>query len=538
MKCAYCGKNNKKGALVCKRCGIALPVPPPDHEHEHDEGARDIPPEAAENAAAPAGEANEGKKPDEGKKRFPLAAAIALCSAFIAVLVIFAPMLAGGSRFILPAKNAYSRSGDGALFFGGDVVPPFDSAPACSEISTNGSVACILDISHTLLISTEGKTRVAAKEVFSYVLSAGGDAVVYRDNNGLLWRAETKDEIAAPVCLCSSAVDEAYAVSPNGGTVLYSADGKLILWNGSTKELCEGKTAVSVSNGGAYIYAYSPAENALYSINKRGRETFLRANLYGYIYLNFDHDEIAFTTMSGPGIFITMCSLRGREPIEVLNSDSAVYPVVPVTGVLKLETPDDMRNFSEVVSGEAAPVRTVYTCPMKHFEGRYFHGAGLVKFSAKGSEQVDPVYCPDAVSSANGKTVVYKNDGKLRKYTSGAEASEILAENVSFFRASSNCGTVWYLDGAGALHCLNGASDTLISPAVNDAFAITPNGREAVFCIAGSLFSNKGGKAKATTAYDVKNAIIVFADSNGFYMLTEKGWTKAPKDGQKIDLTK
>ncbi len=537
MKCAYCGKNNKKGALVCKRCGIALPVPPPDHEHEHDEGARDIPPEAAENAASPAGEANEGKKPDEGKKRFPLAAAIAAGAVIIAAAVIAALLLGGGNTFILPAKNAYSMSEDGALFFGGEVIPPFDSGTACSELCTNGSAACILN-GETLYLSTEGKTRAVAKEVSSYVLSAGGDAVVYRDNNGLLWRAETKDEIAAPVCLCSSAVDEAYAVSPNGGTVLYSADGKLILWNGSVKELCEGKTAVSVSNGGAYIYAYSPAENALYSVTKRGRETFIRANLYGYIYLNFDHDEIAFTTMSGPGIFITMCSLRGREPIEVLNSSSEVRPVIPTTGVLKLETPDDMRNISEVVSGEAAPVRTVYTCPMKHFEGRYFHGAGLVKFSAKGSEQVDPVYCPDAVASANGKTVVYKNDGKLRKYTSGAEASEILAENVIFFGASSNCGTVWYLDGAGALHCLNGASDTLISPAVIGSFAIRPNGREAVFCVAGDLFSNKGGKAKGTTAYDVNNAVNVFADSNGLYMMTENGWTKAPKDGQKIDLTK
>lgn len=528
MKCAYCGKENKAGTLVCKRCGIALPVPPPpagEHDHCEAEGAAD--PEAAHGQEAPD---NGSERLSEGSgskgRKSPLAAAIAAVIALGALIALLASTLGSGKKTVLPGRNAFSvygSEGGAALFQNGDeiTVPGFELVRAV--LSTDGSVACMLAEDGSLFTAGKEGTRAIAKGVQSFVLSVSGAKVVYRDENSLLWSADIKNSTEAPVCICSTPVDEEYAVSPGGETVSYSADNKLYIRNDSVKEAAEGLKAVSVSDGGSFVYAYSPAENALYSVGRRGKAEYIRSNIQGPVYLNRAHDEIVFSIESGEGIVITMCSMRGKEPYEVLNSSSPAYPVMPVSGILK---------------EESAASFEVYTTPFNNFEGRYFAGASLVKYSAKGSSVLEPEECFGAVSSNNSKTVVFINAGKLKKRVSGASASESLAESCTRFLSSTDCRTIWYVDRAGALHCLNGTSDGLITPAVIEDLAITPNGKSAVFTIAGSVFMNKGGAAKNSLAYEGLTAAAVFADGQNLRVLTEKGWEKLPSKGNKIDLTK
>ena len=529
MKCAYCGKNNKQGALVCKRCGIALPVPPPPVRGEGEDapnGGDHIPPEGMNGGGSINIEPGNGN--GKKTKRVRIAGIAAALAALIALVAVILSLAGSGNGTVFPVKKAYSvflANEWATVFYKGEDVTPVNFNIEKTMLCSDGSVVCMLaDNGSDLFVSREGETRDIAKEVNSFTLCVKGNKVVYTDKKGLLWIADTKDSSAAPICVCSSPVENEYAVSPNGGTVLYSVGGKLFCWNGSSKELVDGMTAVSVSDGAGCIYAISNSDNALYAVSKRGKKTFIRSNLIAGVYLNQAHDEIVFSTDAGAGKIITMCSMRGKEPREVLNSSEEVVPVIPVNCIMKAEN----QTYAEV-----------FTTPFKHFEGKYFAGASLVKFSAKGSAVIEPVKCHDAATSKNGKTVIFINGSTLKRRTEGEASAETLAENCEDYIASTDCRIVWYTGfDNGSLYCLNGTVKELISPATIWGYAVTPDGKTAVFRIGGSVFCNKGGTPKNTFAYEGLTVEKVFADRNGVRIKTEKGWDKLPSGGKRIDLTK
>ena len=103
MKCAYCGKNNKDGALYCKRCGIGLPPSPPPGGPDKAAGdpgtaiAEPLPnaydAQPAPQPVAAAAKASDKKRASKAKKQFIAVVAVLLliAAAVLAIVIAVSP---------------------------------------------------------------------------------------------------------------------------------------------------------------------------------------------------------------------------------------------------------------------------------------------------------------------------------------------------------------------------------------------------------------------------------------------------------------
>lgn len=542
MKCAYCGKKNKPGALVCKRCGIALPVPPPPEPIGAD-GTRANVTSVTVGEEAPPSEKAKGltgikDKLSSAKAKKPAligVAAVLLAAAALALLIL---CLSGNNGITLPKKNGYTVMGSPAgIFYQGENASPEGFEANIVRSSIDGRSAALTTGNGTLFSLSKGESQAVAKDIADLRVSVDGSRLIYRDASELLWSYEINGSQKAPVCICNEAVAPGFTISPDGKTVLFMkrSDSKLcLLSGGKIREVGDKLYPVSVSNGGKHIYAYSDAENALYYVTKKGRSSYIRSNIIGDVFLNNAHDEIVFSIRSGDDIVITMLSRAGSEPLEILNSSEPVAPVLPVSAL--------------TVRDELLTHHTV-TCPFKSFEGKLFSGGALIRYSAKGSTVLEPNSVENAIASDDYRTVLYMTDGGLAKRTVGSDAAaDRIAESCSYFECSTNCNTVWYVGGDGSLHYLKGSRDTLIAPNIylpadpdgdiTKTLAITPDGKSAAFISNGTLCTNKGGNPKQTFAYPGTNCDCFACSRYGVFIFSADGWKKLDTQGEKTDLTK
>ncbi|MBO4848829.1 MAG: PD40 domain-containing protein [Clostridia bacterium] len=505
MKCSYCGKNNRQGALVCKRCGIALPPSPPPAEARRD----------ADGEADP--------KPLRARRHASIGLIAVLAAAAAIAALIF--VLASNGGVTLPGRNSYSVCSN-AVFHNGETVVPEDSAILSAETSVDGRRAAIHTEDNSLFTAYRGETSLVARSVSCYALSSDGKAVAFLDLNSLLWLCDCTGRELTPICICNDYVDTAFAISPDGKTLLFNKQGdpKLYLYSRSRiKAIGDGLVPVSVSDGGSRIYAYSPSENALYYLTKKGKATFLRSNIGSDIFLNRKHNEIVFSTIAGDNIVITMVCADGGEPAEIRNAAAAVSPVIPVSGIVMR---DQFAAFS------------ISTCPFRSFDKKLFAGDGLVRYiPGKGSVVISASICTAAAATDDYGTVFCLEDGGLsRMIVRNKGASSVIADDCVSFRISANGSAVWYTDGAGALHYRKGGKDAVIAGDVSD-YVVSSSGREAVFIAGDLLCSNRGGNPKQTLLYG-KAASDLFSDANGFYVFNEvEGWTKLPESTGKKDIS-
>ena len=511
MKCAYCGKKNRPGAVVCKRCGIGLPVEPPEKSggitRSVDPASSDAPEEA------PAGQAavSSGKKKSLWK---PVVGVIAVLAAiaFIAAVILG---IANSSGVILPARRSYTVHSDG-VFYAGESVSPNEAGIFSAITNLDGTRCGILCSNGYLYFCSGGEQRLIAKEVNCFTVSANGKHLVYMDEGRLLWSCDTTKSDNAPVCVCSDPVESGFVVSPDGKTVLLNKqnDQKLyMVYNGKLTELGEGLVPISASNAGKNIYCYSPAENSIYYTSRRGKPAYLRSNIVRDVYMNSEHNELVFSADAGQGIIITMISVAGKEPVEIRNSGDAVFPVLPVSCIEKKDV------FS---------THTVFTCPVKSFDGKLFAGSGIVKYSAKeGSTVIDPTDCEQALATDDYGTVYFLSGGALSRMTvkEGGTPDRIV-DGCRGFTISTNGTYVWYLDGDGALHCRKGTRDNVIASSA-EGFAVSPNGRSAAFIKGGKVYVNKKGTPSHTYVFEGVYANDVAADAKSLFAKTNSdGWTK------------
>ena len=506
MKCSYCGKNNKPGAVVCKRCGIGLP---PDPSMK----AEDASPERLSSLEP------NGKKANEGSKKKAVLIAIAVIMALLA-LAIAVFVLTRPGNVVLPVKNAYTVNGT-AVVYGGEPIVPETTRIAFAKAAPDGSRAGMLCENGSLYVCHKGENRMLAKDVTDFTVTSDGKHIVYIDRSGMLWIVDCSKAENAPVSISNDRVQPGFAVSPDGNTVIFNkaADETLYIYmKGGVKKLADKMSPVAVSNGAKIIYAYSPADNSLYSVSKRGKTAFIRNGLTNDMYLNASHDEIVFSTEAGEGIIVTMLCVKGREPVEIYNSDAPVAPVLPVSGVASEDLPG------------------IITCPFRSFSGVAFDGSALVKYVKKaGTVTLEGKPC---TAAANDKySILYFNaDGSLFSREMNAEASESVASGCAEFNISADGKTVWFLDDSGSLKHIYKGAETLIANNV-DEFEILANGKEAMFRSSGSIYLNKGGNVKKTFVFEGVSTNDIISDAKGFYILLSSGdWQKLEEGGKKIDL--
>lgn len=526
MKCAYCGKNNKAGALVCKRCGIALPLPPPENQSQTTtELQKTVEPASGGSTGTSFAEPSKKSGKKLSKKAGLVIALLIICVAAAAVISLVVVINSG--NIVLPAVNGYVSYND-AVFYNGEQVIPDESGTVGGMIDLNGARAAVLTLSGNLYSCSKGENKLAAKKVESFCVSVDGRHIVYTDENDLLWSFDCKDSESAPVCICNNAVKTGYAVSPDGKSVLFAkaTDSTLYAFiDGKLRTLEEGHVPVSISNGGKHIYSYCEADNSIYYFNARGKMAFVRSNLGTDIFLNSKHDEIVFSTNSGNGIIQTMISVRGGEAVELCNSDSAVYPVLPAYSIT---VPSAIEYFA------------IATCPFKTFDGKVFAGSKLVSYSKKtGAAELDNDHADHACASSNYKTVFYVANNKLLKRNiSGSEPAQTVAGDCESFIISSNGKIVWYVDLGGVLHCVNGTNDNTIAVGV-EKYRPTMNGKNAVFVCSGALYMNKGGRPGSTYScggYLAEDLLVAANDL--FFRSEQNGWMKAETMGKSMDLSK
>ena len=516
MKCAYCGKHNKDGAITCKRCGMALPLTPPPVRNDggdDDLGSVDI------GSGGPSGNKSSGKR-----------TLVAVCAALLAILLcaLIIALAGRGGNYISPVSGAYNVTDGTAVFRkGAPVLPELKIADAKTDMS--GGKVAVLAENGELYCLPERDTPVA-RNVASFTLSRNGKYLIYKDVNGLLWSHACAKKDGAPVCICNSVVKDGYAVSPDGKSVAYCVEGDPVMHlfsSGKYKELGEGFEPVSVSNGAKHVYAYSAKDNALCYINRRGKSVILRSGLRGGVCLNSTHEEAVFTCGFGGNAdsdrAVTLISVNGAEPKEIADSVSGLAPVIPVGAVC--------------MSGSGAQGAVTY--PVKSFNNAYFAGGKLVKYSFRdGTVTIDGAGdCGSAVANKAFDHVYYLNGARLMSLSTKGKtiSTETLAENCAGFRISGSGSVQWYLTGEGDLMYRKGSAEKLIAKDVTD-LVVTPSGKEALFISGGRLCSNTGGNPKRSFVYE-GTASALAADASGLYCRTDAGWMKLDGGGKKLDLT-
>ncbi|MBO4384626.1 MAG: hypothetical protein J5854_04320 [Clostridia bacterium] len=526
MKCSYCGKNNKPGAVVCKRCGIALPLDPPAAKPFSDST------ELVETGTVI--DAEEVRMPDHDNdvkgrkvKLSKKTAAVMACAVLFAVLltaVIILVAVNAGS-IILPGNNSYTVTGD-AVIYNGDAVRPDGELTLDAVSSFDGTKVALRVRGGSLYVCSKGAYRLVTGNAKEYTISSGGQYIVFIDDAGLLWSSDVKDESSAPICVSNDAVNSGFAVSPDGKSVLYvkRSDSTLYAYvNGKVREIGQGFEPVSISDGGKYIYCYRLADNSLYYVNKRDKQTFVRSNVNGEVFLNSRHDEIVFSADSGNGITATMVCVRGGEAKEILLSDGAVMPVLPVSA----------RKILSPVSRFL-----IASCPVKSFDNKLFCGAKLLSYSFKTGAGILAADPAAAKASDNYSKALYVSGGKLYAMNVKSGESDKLADSCAEFTLSSNGRIVWYIDLDNSLHAIKSGSDQLIAHGV-DSFTVLPSGREAAFLSGGSLYYNKSGKPAQSYVFEGIDAIATVSDARGHYYKTQDGvWKKLGTGGKRVNLSK
>lgn len=521
MKCAYCGKNNKDGAITCRRCGMALPLPPP--KRNESEGPGDD--------LGSIGGGSLGKNTGKSKKR----TLIAVCAAALAVLVCACIIALAGKpgNMITPVSKPYSVIDGAAVYKNGVSALPAGFEAAAAETNLDRSAAGILSGDGALCCLPDF-TVPFARNVESFSVSSNGKYVVYRDANGLLWSFRCSKKTEAPVCICNGVVEKDYAVSPDGKAVIYRVEGEKMLRlynNGKYKELGEGYCPISVSDGAKIVYAYSEADGTLCFINRKGKSSVIRGAVKDDFYLNSTHEQILFAAGFGGdagdnGKCITLISIAGAEPKEIADSVTPLSPVLP---------------FGSMPIADIEGARRVYTCPFKSFNNVFLAGGRLLKYNVKEGVSImgsGTESCESAVANSRYDCVFCIDKGTLIKNSvkNGSAAETVAADCVRYVISESG-DTVWYLTAGGSLMYKKGTTEKLIAENV-DELAAAPSGREALFIIEGVLCSNKGGNPKKSYVYEDIKATGLFADAKGLYYRGETGvWNKLETGGKKTDLT-
>lgn len=525
IKCAYCGKKNKDGAIYCKRCGIGLPPSVPESaevksssETEPAAGAMQVPPPPGAERFDWTVSRDKAKAKAKQKKKSLLITLMLIAALLIGALVIW--YFAATRGEILPSRSGYTVL-DGAAVHKGELIKPEGEEIAACASSLNGSTLGMLAESGKLYCYRNGQEATVASYVTKLICSADGQRLIYTDENGLLWSSDCTHPENAPVCICNEPVSE-FVVSPDGESVLFNKQGSADLFMYSNKKISVAATAqqpVSVSNGGRYIYGFSTEDSALYFTDRRGRSTFVRSNIIGEIYLNSGHNEIVFSTDSGDGKVITMICANGGEPKQIINAAGPVAPVFTVSGLRLTVSPAG---------------RTVVTCPFKSFENRLFAGAGLAVNTRSGAEVLEPNECTFAAATDDYSTVYYITNGSVVKRSVNGSSDAIKVCDANSFKISANGSKLWFTDSAGALWYYSSKISEPVIKGVEE-YVVRPNNGAALFLRDGTVSRNTDGKVQNSYAFAFEKPVTeIAADSFGLYGKTEDGWVKLNSGGNKV----
>ncbi len=208
----------------------------------------------------------------------------------------------------------YSSDGISTLLVSGKAIQ--------TEISPNGKFAAALDQNGNLYLYSSGTVSFITDGVTSFVLSVDGDALLYRNVSGELYRFREKNAIKEKIA--DAAEESSFRISPDGLSVIFRTNGGQLVFSSGTSRIQIGDYhPISVSDKGKIIYLCDSESRLYVSLKGDSPGRLSSTAISGTPILNrtltdllYFSDGENYLTVYGA----TPKKLAGSEPITKLDS--------------------------------------------------------------------------------------------------------------------------------------------------------------------------------------------------------------------------
>lgn len=551
MICKNCGCEIAEGAKFCGSCGTAVEQPvesaPVEAPVAPVEAPAAVETPAAETPAAEAApkadimatvkerlkELGNTVKPYLQKYKLPLVGVAAVLFLLMSIAIIVG-VLTAGNGFIAFENGIMVNTVEDevVVLWNKKVIKTGIEASYIEDSATSldGTVYAALTDSGTLFFVRNGKAKVIAEEVVTFLMSSSGKGIAYicegeEESELNLYNVGSKKNTVVDDEYMMYAALLGMELSPDGKSLAYYAydeeegEASLMYFSGkkSVKITSSEVELIGLSNGGKYIYVLGEnddGESILYSYNKKGDRKKLNTCSGESFYFNDDHTQILFTNDGKSYI-----SSKGKEAKKISS------------GTARLLLTEDSMSFSGANS-------TTY--PVDDLYGHVYNvnndgkrGLWLIKKNENSSKKlVSEAY--SAQLDAQAEYIYYLNDDadlKVLKISHGENASDKakeLAEDVSSFVVTSNRKKVYYVSEDGLYSCngKNGSGrKTIASEDVSSSLVI--NAKDVVYYrLDGDLYACSNGRKGTKVLSDVSgmmgfpNGVVYAGDEDAIYVTT------------------
>ncbi len=410
---------------------------------------------------------------------------------------------------IVPVRHSYaaipaeSASGGTVVLADGKKIALLDEGWEAVQPSLDGSIFVIKTLSGALYAANETSCElICPSPVASAALSSGGSAVAYtKAGEARIFVYDTAAKTTSSMdCL---AVPEAFAVSPDGKSFAYGAEGVAYIIRDGETVTVDGEgallTPLSVSDGGKFVYALSSG-----------------GDIYGIVYGNSVICRLENVDASWPFVI----SSDSRELL--CQSGGSAYSIadcskaIPICGS-GVSFPIELKKHGiprfdgkAIIYPAATLLDTVYVNQ---------HGGKNSLFGVNKLASFE-VYCTDSDSDffvrSNGGSAYFVADGKLQLYQNSNRRGKYneldSGVNPQLICISGDKERIFYVTEEGELRTLKGkkSPDTLAS----GVRALAPFDEKSLYYLAGeTLFFYDGSSSKAVSegisSFELADKMIV-----------------------------
>ena len=551
MFCKNCGNENGEGVNFCQKCGTAIspqkaeePVSQDDslisayqEKYTQEEVSSDN--EAV--ASVPQAVSQENVSQDESLQEFQSAPKSNLTMAELegsdekpknikGLLIKFGIPVVALLVIVVICVNLFTPSK--FSFFENTIFSVYNSDKEKSSVVVNNKLvdgqfdgdisyfvssmksecqAILSENNQLFFVNSKGVFKVS-DDVSDMKISYDGKYISYIDSDDTLYLynvgKKSKEKIA-------DEVNDEYAISPDGKTVLYSVenddgdDELFVSVNGKSTKLVKDLLPIGVSNGGKYIYAYSDSD--LYTVTMKGDKNKISSDRRGGYGFNRDNTEILFFTKSGTDVNAYL-SVKGDDKIKMSSSDLKM--LLPQNHA-STRTDFDMMDY-DGMNGEAYDISS--------FKNQAFVGVtDVILVDKKGENEKIVKNVVSPVLTNDGKYVYYiKAQNLYRSLMKKDAESEKLASDVKSFAVTNDGKAAYFIDKDDTLRFVKGGGKSEKSEKIlDDASTMVMTSKNVILCIDkdNNLYSSKNGSSKNKVTSDAQ---FVMASRNYAYYGVQK----------------